>query len=64
MYFNGSNKIPKAKCKRNRRPLQATARGREAIIGLGWIRRVTLLCTLLETRFGGCFYKSIKSFSA
>ena len=38
MYFNGSNinnKIPKAKCKRNRKPLQATARGREAIIGLG-----------------------------
>ena len=38
MYFNGSNinnKIPKAKCKGNRRPLQATARGREVIIGLG-----------------------------
>ena len=54
MYFNGSNinnKIPKAKCKRNRRPLQATARGREVIIGLG-------------LGFGGCFYKSIKSFSA
>ena len=36
MYFNGNNitnKIPKAKCKR--KPLQATARGREAIIGLG-----------------------------
>ena len=38
MYFNGNNitnKIPKDKCKRNRKPLQATARGREAIIGLG-----------------------------
>ena len=38
LYFNGnniSNKIPNAKCKRNRRPLEAKARGREEIIGLG-----------------------------
>ena len=71
MYFNENNisyKIPKGKYKRNRRPLQAMARDREAIIGLGKRKNTRFgfvvlhfFCSLLEIGIGGSFYKLIKS---